>query len=47
VAEPSKQTLNAYKKAFSGFMDDEMAVLDGIILEPLEAMQRLRNDGSR
>ncbi len=34
AAERSKQVLNAYKKAFSGFSDDEMAILDGIILEP-------------
>jgi post-segregation antitoxin (ccd killing protein) len=34
AVERSEQVLNAYKKAFSGFTDDEMAILDGIILEP-------------
>jgi len=32
--ERSEQVFNAYKKAFSGFTDDEMAILEGIILEP-------------
>jgi post-segregation antitoxin (ccd killing protein) len=34
AVERSEHVLNAYKKAFSGFTDDEMAILDGIILEP-------------
>lgn len=34
AAERSEQVLNAYKKSFSMFTDDEMAILDGIILEP-------------
>jgi post-segregation antitoxin (ccd killing protein) len=33
--ERSEQVLNAYKKAFSGFTDDEIAILDGIVLEPV------------
>lgn len=33
-AERSEQVLSAYKKAFSGFTDEEMKILDGIILEP-------------
>ena len=32
--ERSEQVFNGYKKAFSGFTDDEIAILDGIILEP-------------
>jgi hypothetical protein len=34
AAERSDQVLNAYKKAFAGFSDDEMSILDGVILEP-------------
>ncbi|HXB67503.1 MAG TPA: type II toxin-antitoxin system CcdA family antitoxin [Candidatus Acidoferrales bacterium] len=34
AAERSEQVLNAYKKAFTGFSDDEMSILDGVILEP-------------
>jgi hypothetical protein len=26
--------LNSYRKAFSGFTEEEVALLDGIILEP-------------
>ena len=33
ATERSEQVLNAYKKAFSGFSDEEMAILDGVILE--------------
>ena len=32
----SEQVFEAYKKVFSGFTDDEMAILDGIILEPVK-----------
>lgn len=32
--ERSEQVFNAYKKAFSGFTGEELAILDGIILEP-------------
>lgn len=34
AAERSEEVLNAYRKAFSGFTDEEAAMLDGIILEP-------------
>ena len=36
AAEHSEEVLNAYKKAFSGFSEQEMAILDGIILEPVD-----------
>lgn len=32
--ERSEQIFNTYKRAFSGLTDDEMAILDGVILEP-------------
>jgi hypothetical protein len=32
--EQSEEVLDGYKKAFSGFSDEERAILDGIILEP-------------
>lgn len=34
AAKRSDEVLNAYRKAFSGFNEVEMALLDGIILEP-------------
>jgi post-segregation antitoxin (ccd killing protein) len=34
AAQRSEEVLSAYRKAFSGFTDEEMSVLDGIILEP-------------
>jgi post-segregation antitoxin (ccd killing protein) len=34
AAERSEEVLNGYKKAFSGFSDEEVAILDGVILEP-------------
>ena len=33
--ERSKQDFEACSKAFSAFSDDEMAILDGIILQPI------------
>jgi len=30
-----KQGFESWKKAFSGFTDDEIAILDGIMLEPI------------
>jgi hypothetical protein len=33
--ERPKQDFEAWAKAFSGFTDDEMAILDGILLEPV------------
>jgi hypothetical protein len=35
ATERSAAILNAYKTAFSGFTEDEIAILNGIILEPL------------
>jgi hypothetical protein len=34
AAERNEEVLENYKKAFSGFSDEEMAILDGIVLEP-------------
>jgi hypothetical protein len=34
AAERSEEVLSAYKRAFTGFSPAEMAVLDGILLEP-------------
>ena len=34
TAERSNEVLERYKKAFSGFSDSEMAILDGVILQP-------------
>ena len=33
AAERSEEVLESYKTAFSGFSDQEMAILDGVILE--------------
>ena len=44
ATERSEEVLNAYRKAFSGFTEVEMALLDGIILEPCtEALIRDRS----
>ena len=32
--ERAEQTMKAYEQAFSGFSEEEMMILDGIILEP-------------
>ena len=34
AAQRSEEVLNAYRKAFTGFTEEEAAILDGIILEP-------------
>jgi post-segregation antitoxin (ccd killing protein) len=34
ATERSEEVLALYRKAFSGFTDDELSLLDGIILEP-------------
>jgi hypothetical protein len=34
AAERSEQVLNTFRRAFSGFSDTEIAILDGIILKP-------------
>lgn len=36
AAERSEGVLEGYKKAFADFTDDEMAILDGVILEPAD-----------
>ena len=33
AAERSEEVLNGYKRAFSGLSDEEVAILDGVILE--------------
>jgi hypothetical protein len=33
--ERCKQDFEAYTNAFSGFTNDEMAILDGIVLKPV------------
>jgi post-segregation antitoxin (ccd killing protein) len=35
AAQRSEEVLSAYRKAFSGFTDEESSILDGIILEPV------------
>jgi hypothetical protein len=35
AAERSNEVLERYKKAFSGFSDSEMAILDGVIFQPI------------
>jgi hypothetical protein len=34
------QILDNYRKAFTGFSEDELAILDGMILEPADADRR-------
>ena len=34
AAERSHEVLSAYKRAFTGFSDEEMLVLDGVALDP-------------
>jgi post-segregation antitoxin (ccd killing protein) len=34
ATERSEEVLSLYRKAFSGFTEDERSILDGIILEP-------------
>ena len=34
AAERCEQVLGAYQKAFAGFSEDEMSILNGVILEP-------------
>jgi hypothetical protein len=35
TAERSSEVLERYKKAFAGFSDSEMAILNGVILQPI------------
>ena len=34
MAERSDEVLSAYKRAFTGFSDEEMSILDGVFLQP-------------
>lgn len=34
TAERSNQVLEQYKQAFSGFSEDDMAILNGVVLQP-------------
>ncbi|MCW5977504.1 MAG: hypothetical protein KIT09_05480 [Bryobacteraceae bacterium] len=34
AAERRAEVIEGYRKAFSGFSDEDMSVLDGVILEP-------------
>jgi len=34
VTKRSEEVLNSYRKAFSGFTEVELALLDGVVLEP-------------
>jgi len=36
-ASRSNEVLEGYRRAFQGFSEDEMAILDGVILEPVKA----------
>ena len=36
AAERSQEVLDGYRRAFHGFSEEEMALLDGVILEPVE-----------
>lgn len=36
AAERSEAVISAYRKAFSGFSEGEMAILNGVILEPID-----------
>ena len=35
TAERSEAVLSAYRKAFAGFSEEEMSILNGVILEPM------------
>ena len=35
AAERGEEVLDSYKRAFAGFSDDEMSILDGVVLEPV------------
>lgn len=34
ATERSQQVLQAYRRAFAGFSDEEISILDGVLLEP-------------
>jgi hypothetical protein len=39
-ADSRERILDDYRKAFTGFTADQLAILDGIILEPVSAGKR-------
>lgn len=40
AAERSEEVLRAYQSAFSGFSNEEISILDGVILEPQRSAAR-------
>jgi post-segregation antitoxin (ccd killing protein) len=40
ASEHAEQVLSAYKKAFTGFSDEEGLLLDGVLLEPTGGRDR-------
>jgi hypothetical protein len=42
AGERCEEVLEAYKQAFSGFSEEELAILDGVILEPVRKATRKR-----
>jgi hypothetical protein len=40
AAERAEQVLSAYKKAFTGFSDEQSLLLDGVVLEPAGGRDR-------
>jgi len=40
ATERSDEVINAYKKAFVGFSEEEMSILDGVILKPVPDAHR-------
>ncbi|MEO8660064.1 MAG: hypothetical protein ABI693_16455 [Bryobacteraceae bacterium] len=45
TAERSEQLLANYQKAFSGFSEEELAILDGVIIEPAKKRSETRSSG--
>ncbi|MBI3207825.1 MAG: hypothetical protein HYZ37_02865 [Candidatus Solibacter usitatus] len=43
VMERSNEVLAGYRRAFSGFSDDELLVLDGVVMNSSEAYGDSRN----
>jgi hypothetical protein len=37
ATERSEQVLSSYKKAFAGFTNEQILLLDGVLLEPVKA----------
>jgi hypothetical protein len=40
AAERAEQVVNAYRKAFAGLSPVEMAIVDGIILQPVKKRRK-------